>query len=185
MTKYMAQIEAEEYAIHIDRQGQISVNGVPCEAHLQDIDGQSLFSLLLGARSFEATVEQDGDAYHVTIEGQRYTVRLGDEQLARTAESVDASQDAARAHGTEPLAHPVQQAGAGAVVSPMTGVLIEILHGEGESVQDGEGLAILEAMKTENVIRAPRSGIVRDVQVSPGQTLRMDDVIMRIAAPES
>ncbi|MGD8819647.1 MAG: hypothetical protein PVF67_06015, partial [Anaerolineae bacterium] len=83
----------------------------------------------------------------------------------------------------EPLAGPGRQAVAGAVTSPMTGVLLEILVGEGDQVEAGEGVAILEAMKTENVIRAPGSGIVQRIQATPGQTLRMDDVIMHIEVP--
>jgi biotin carboxyl carrier protein len=62
----------------------------------------------------------------------------------------------------------------------MTGVLLEILVAEGDQVEAGDSVAILEAMKTENVISAPGSGIVQRIQATPGQTLRMDDVIMHV-----
>ena len=67
----------------------------------------------------------------------------------------------------------------------MTGVLIELLVGEGEEVEAGDSVAILEAMKTENVIRAPSSGTVGKVEANLGETLRMDDVIMHIEAQET
>jgi biotin carboxyl carrier protein len=66
----------------------------------------------------------------------------------------------------------------------MTGVLVEILAGVGQTVEVGEGVAILEAMKTENVVRAPVGGTVKSVEASTGQSLRMDEVIMYVEASE-
>ncbi len=181
MTKYVAEIEAEGYAVQIDRSGAVTLNGEPRDTHLESIDGEKLYSLLLDGKTFEVFVQESGGAYHVTVEGQRYEVRVADERL------VQASNQGARLQQTQPTqaassvaSSPGHRAAAGAVTSPMTGVLIEILVGEGEEVEAGQGVAILEAMKTENVIRAPSNGTVGKVEATLGATLRMDDVIMQI-----
>jgi biotin carboxyl carrier protein len=186
MTKYIAKIETEDYAVEIDRSGAVALNGEPRDTHLQNIDGDALHSLLLDNKTYEVFVQESGGAYLVTVEGQYYTVRVADERLAQAAEQRAQLQQVQPTKVTEPFASPAGHKGApGAVTSPMTGVLIEILVGEGEKVEAGEGVAILEAMKTENVIRAPSSGTVKNVQATLGQTLRMDDVIMHIDVLES
>jgi biotin carboxyl carrier protein len=186
MTKYVAEIEEEAYAVHIDRDGAVALNGEPRDVHLDGIDGEMLYSLLLGNRAYEVVVQESDGAYHVTIEGQLYTVQVTDERLARTADASARQQQAQPMQAADPLASPpgIKRV-AGAVTSPMTGVLIEILKAQGEAVEAGEGVAILEAMKTENVIRASSSGTIKKVEATLGQTLRMDDVIMLIDTSET
>jgi biotin carboxyl carrier protein len=180
MTKYIAEIESEAHTIHIDPSGALTLNEASRDAQLESIDGQDLYSLLLDSKSYEVFVEERSGVYHVTVQGQRYTVRVVDERRAQTTEQRIGMQQEQPTLAAEPLAGPGRQAAAGAITSPMTGVLLELLVGEGDQVQAGAGVAILEAMKTENVIRAPNSGIVQHIQATPGQTLRMDDVIMHV-----
>ena len=59
--------------------------------------------------------------------------------------------------------------GSGDVLAPMPGVVLEVLAGEGERVERSQTVAILESMKTELVITASLSGVVRRVEVHPGQ----------------
>ena len=186
MTKYFAEIGAEDYAVQIDRSGAVALNGEPREAHLESIDGEKLYSLLLDNKTFEVFVQESSGTYHVTVEGQRYEVKVADERLAKASDQTARLQQTQPTQAAEPLAGSSgHRATAGAVTSPMTGVLIEILVSEGEEVEAGEGVAILEAMKTENVIRAPSSGTVGKVEAVLGATLRMDEVIMQIDVPES
>ena len=180
MKKYVAELETEEYAIAVDRSGAVALNGVSRDAQLESIDGEALYSLLLDSKSYEVFIQESSGVYHVTVQGQRYAVRVADEQLAQAAEQRAGLQQAPPTAATGPLAGPSSPTAAGAVTSPMTGVLLEITVGEGDQVEAGQSVAILEAMKTENVIRAAHSGTVKNIQASPGQTLRMDDIIMDI-----
>jgi biotin carboxyl carrier protein len=126
-------------------------------------------------------VEQAGDEYTITLDGDRFTVRVADERQARGGAGQTYGQ-----RGTAPGGAAGRQAAEqGAVISPMTGVLLEVLVQEGQVVEVNDRVALLEAMKTENVIRASRSGVVRDIQVTAGQTLRMDAVILYIDEPQS
>ena len=68
-----------------------------------------------------------------------------------------------------------------AVRCPMPGVVVSIAVREGQEVKAGEALAVIEAMKMENVLRAERDGVVKAVRVRPGESLPVDAVIMEFA----
>lgn len=61
---------------------------------------------------------------------------------------------------------------------PMPGLVTSLLVGEGDAVEAGQPLAIVEAMKMENVLQAEKSGIVARIPVAAGDSLQVDDVIM-------
>jgi propionyl-CoA carboxylase alpha chain len=64
---------------------------------------------------------------------------------------------------------------------PMPGVVRAIAVAEGQEVKAGEALAIVEAMKMENVLRAERDGVVKSIKARPGDSLAVDAVIMEFA----
>ncbi len=76
-------------------------------------------------------------------------------------------------------------AGMEAVRAPMQGTIREVLAGEGASVRAGAPLFILEAMKLEHVIAAPRAGIVRAVHVAPGDAVFEDHALAFIEETDS
>jgi propionyl-CoA carboxylase alpha chain len=61
---------------------------------------------------------------------------------------------------------------------PMPGLVASVFVGEGQEVQAGTPLAVIEAMKMENVLRAERDGTVASVKVKPGDILPVDAVIL-------
>jgi propionyl-CoA carboxylase alpha chain len=60
----------------------------------------------------------------------------------------------------------------------MPGLVVAITVGEGQEVKAGETLAIVEAMKMQNVLRAERDGRVKQLKARPGDSLAVDAVIM-------
>ncbi len=64
------------------------------------------------------------------------------------------------------------------LLCPMPGSVVQILVDEGEEVQAGQNLAVVEAMKMENVLRATQDGVVTKVRVAVGDNLSVDQVIM-------
>jgi len=66
------------------------------------------------------------------------------------------------------------------VVCPMPGLVVSLTVGAGEKVVAGQTLAVIEAMKMENVIRAERDGTVKAVHVAEGASLAVDDVILEL-----
>jgi acetyl-CoA/propionyl-CoA carboxylase biotin carboxyl carrier protein len=72
-------------------------------------------------------------------------------------------------------------AGSGEVTVPMQGTIVKILVEEGQDVAVGDGIVVLEAMKMENQINAESAGTVKEIKVSPGDTVGGGDVVAVIA----
>ncbi len=64
------------------------------------------------------------------------------------------------------------------VMSPMPGLLVQVNVQPGQSVQSGERVAVIEAMKMENVLFAARDGVVKQVMAKPGESLSVDQLIV-------
>ncbi len=64
---------------------------------------------------------------------------------------------------------------------PMPGLVVSIAVAEGQEVKAGETLAVVEAMKMENILRAERDGVIKKIPVKPGDSVAVDAVIMEFA----
>ena len=64
---------------------------------------------------------------------------------------------------------------------PMPGLVVSIAVSEGQEIKAGETLAVVEAMKMENILRAERDGIIKKIPVKPGDSVAVDAVIMEFA----
>ena len=67
------------------------------------------------------------------------------------------------------------------LLSPMPGLLVSLAVAEGQEVKAGEELAVIEAMKMENVLRAERDGTIRKLRARPGDSLAVDQIILEFA----
>jgi biotin carboxyl carrier protein len=160
--KYIAETENCSYQVEIERSGEVVVDGRPHRVDLRSIDGEALYSIIVDSQSFEVFVDWSEGAYYVMLEGERHVVRVEDERLRTLAR----------------LGGRVQSGlGEVAVKAPMPGLVVRLVAGPGVQVKAGDGLVILEAMKMENEIRAPRSGTVKAIRVAPGQKVNKDQVL--------
>jgi propionyl-CoA carboxylase alpha chain len=66
------------------------------------------------------------------------------------------------------------------LLCPMPGLLVSLHVGQGEAVVPGQPLATVEAMKMENILRAEKAGTVKDIRVSEGDSLAVDQVILEL-----
>ncbi|GLQ34453.1 acetyl/propionyl-CoA carboxylase subunit alpha [Amylibacter marinus] len=64
------------------------------------------------------------------------------------------------------------------LLCPMPGLVVSLLVAEGDHVEEGQSLAIIEAMKMENVLKAEKNGTVTKIPVAEGDSLAVDDIIM-------
>ncbi|MGH6674186.1 MAG: acetyl-CoA carboxylase biotin carboxylase subunit [Xanthobacteraceae bacterium] len=64
---------------------------------------------------------------------------------------------------------------------PMPGLVVSITVTEGQEVKAGESLAVVEAMKMENILRTERDGVIAKIRVKPGDSVAVDAVIMEFA----
>jgi acetyl-CoA/propionyl-CoA carboxylase biotin carboxyl carrier protein len=71
-------------------------------------------------------------------------------------------------------------AGNGTIAAPMQGTIVKVLVAEGDVVEAGQAVIVLEAMKMENHINAEREGTVREIRVAAGDTVGTGDVLVVI-----
>ena len=84
----------------------------------------------------------------------------------------------------DPFAKAEAGAGEGdaAVRAPMNGRLVKVAVEEGETVEAGQRLAVVEAMKMEHALVAPHAGVVRDLTAALGDQVETGEAIMRVEA---
>ena len=167
--KYIASIDDKDFAVEIEGEDQILLEGQPVNVDLEGIDGRSLFSLILDDVSHEIFVERRERRYFVTIAGDRYEVQVEDARLKELRELAGAKHE---------------EAGEIQITAPMPGLVVDVIVKKDQHISAGDGVVILEAMKMENEIRTPGAGIVENVRVSPGQTVNQGDIMLELGPPE-
>jgi acetyl-CoA/propionyl-CoA carboxylase, biotin carboxylase, biotin carboxyl carrier protein len=129
----------------------------------------------------EAKVRRDVD---VEVNGRRFAVSVWvpESQIAAAAAAAGAAAGRGAAPRTRRAASSSgAAAGSGEVTVPMQGTIVKVLVEEGQEVQAGQTVCVLEAMKMENNIAADRDGTVRDIKVEAGQSVGSGDVVIVIA----
>ena len=138
------------------------------------------YKFKIGGKEYNVTVNpKEGKLFDVTVNGATYEVESENAPVAAPAPQPAAAPVQAAPAAAAPAAKP---AGAGEkVASPLPGVIIEISVKEGQQVKAGQKIAILEAMKMENEIPAPKDGTITDIHVHKGDTLQEGDPVVTIA----
>lgn len=160
--KYTATVDGHDFAIDVDRAGEVVIDDQLCRVDLRSIDGAHLYSLIVDNASYELFVERRSGSLAVMIEGDLYEVAVEDARLKQL-----------QAMGGQ--RH--EEHGLYTVKAPMPGLVVRVLVQPGDHVAESQGLMILEAMKMENEIRSPRAGVVRTVAAAPGQTVNQGDAL--------
>lgn len=120
------------------------------------------------------TITVNGTAYDVTVE------EGGSTQSAAPAQSAPAAAPkAAPAPAAKPAAAP-QAEGSVKVEAPMPGTILDVKTSVGASVNSGDVLCILEAMKMENEIVAPQAGTVASITVNKGDSVDAGQIIVTL-----
>jgi propionyl-CoA carboxylase alpha chain len=89
------------------------------------------------------------------------------------------SRDAARLAAL--MQHKAVKGTSNALLCPMPGLVVSINVAEGQEIKSGEPLAVVEAMKMENVLTAERDARIKKIRAKKGDSLALDDVIMEFA----
>ena len=151
------------------------------------------FTLTVEGMTYEVEIEREavivnGRPFTVTLDGNRaevngasYEVELqGDQATVNGIAYAFQIQEKMERPGAEAPPRVVRTAAeeAGAVTAIMPGKIMRVLVKEGDEVQEGDVLCVLEAMKMENELRASKSGVVKEVTVEPGSDVEIGEVLV-------
>ena len=123
-----------------------------------------VYSILLGGRSLEATVEETAEGLLVRVAGREFPIEITDPRSWR------------RRRGGS-----IELEGRQQVAAPMPGKIVSILAAPGQKVEAGQGLLVIEAMKMQNEIRSPKSGTVERLLAKEGQTVGAGEILAVIS----
>lgn len=164
--KYVATVEDQNYEVEINSEHELTLDGVRLQVDFQSAAAESVFSLIVNGRSYEACVYPTDAGLEVMLAGRMYHVIVEDERerLLRQA-SVG----------------PAVQRGDYHLRAPMPGLVVTVPIEEGQQVARGDILVILESMKMQNELKAPREGIITNVRVRTGDRVDQNQVMVTLS----
>jgi biotin carboxyl carrier protein len=163
--RYIATIGEREFLVDILDDQHVQVDGQTFEVDFSSIDEQPVISLLIDSRSIEAYVFPEGKGWQVIFQGNAFSALI-EEEMEKTLRIASGSQV------SEAIEYQLR--------SPMPGLVIAIEVSQGQEVQKGDVLIILESMKMQNELKAPRAGQVTRLRVKPGDGVEQHQVMLTL-----
>ncbi len=162
------------------RRFDIEVLGRHHAVTLERLHGGALWLVVGTQRWAFATTPRGADGHEVTVDGRRWSLAVyaSGEQV-----SVFAPEGSGVAHEVDLIAHAGDGAAEGGqLTAPMPGKVIAFLAQPGDAVKLGQPLAVMEAMKMEHTITAPRDGTVEELLYAAGDQVNEGGELLRLAA---
>ena len=166
--KLWVTLEDREAEVEFTAEGDrlwLEVEGRRIEADFFRLPDGEVYSLLVNGRSHEVRVSPEGERLAVTIEGATLPVEVR-HPLEKVLLAVQ------RAAGT--------RAGE-TVMAPMPGLVVTLRVAPGDTVEPGQAVAVIEAMKMQNDLVARHGGVVSEVLVAERASVRAGQPLIRIA----
>lgn len=141
------------------------------EADLVELPGTNVLSLILDGVSYRVQADSAAEGrWELEVAGHRYEAEVIDERTRVIREMTGIQTGPS---GPKP------------VTAPMPGLVVKVEVGEGDTVEEGQGLIIVEAMKMENELNAVGPAIVGLVRVEVGQTVEKGQVLIELRPVEA
>ena len=160
---YIVKVDDKEYRVDLEKEVRgfkVSLNGNSMKVEIVK-SSLSHFSLIVKNKIYDIIIQDENT---ISVDGESYNVKVEDERL----------QELKKLKGEDELAEEVT------VAASMPGLIIKIEVKEGDKVKAGQGLAIIEAMKMQNEVKAPKDGIVKQILVKKGMTVNGGDTLVVI-----
>lgn len=158
---------------------EVTVNGRPAKLHLEpshftfqvgqvpDLSrsysiissGPGIFSILIEGRSYQATILAPGT---IQVNNHIFNVEIFDPR------ELGARSNAAASQGRQNIA------------APMPGKVVRLLVAAGDTVEPGQGLIVVEAMKMQNEMKSPKAGTVVEIKTKDGATVAAGEILIVI-----
>jgi biotin carboxyl carrier protein len=121
--------------------------------------GPGIYSILIDGRSYQATVLAPGT---IQVNDRIFSVEIFDPRELRARSSTGASE------------------GRQNILAPMPGKVVRLLIAAGDTVEAGQGLIVVEAMKMQNEMKSPKAGVVVEVKTASGATVSAGEILIVI-----
>ena len=164
--EWVVRIDRKDYAVDVipgDNGCTIGWNGASLRVTTDWAPGDRVFQGHVDGRPVTAQVVSTGAGYRVSHNGAAVALEVLTPRQAELAALM-------------PIKEPPDLSKF--TMSPMPGLLLRISVEVGEEVQEGQEIAVVEAMKMENILRAERRGVVKSVNAEQGDSMTADQVIV-------
>lgn len=164
--KYYVRIDGQEHVVLLDADG-VHVDGEDVAATVSGVNGTPVRTVTIGNAVHRVVVRrgETRGSYTLWLGGFRFEVEALDERTRAIRELSDQSTGPT---GPKPL------------TAPMPGLIVRVNVQPGDSVQAGQGLVVMEAMKMENELRATAPGKVRSIAVAPGAVVEKGALLIEL-----
>ena len=145
--------------------GDMHVDGQPFELSMEYDPGDRLIEAETGDEELAVKIMRTRMGFKLTTRGASHVARVLPGHIAHLAD-----------HMIEKVAPDLSKF----LICPMPGLLTTLHVGVGDKVEAGQPLAVVEAMKMENILRAEKSGVVKALNAGAGDSLPVDAVILEM-----
>jgi biotin carboxyl carrier protein len=163
--KYVVTIREREYQVEIIDEKRVIVDGTELDVDYRSVSGQPIFSLIVNGHSYEAFVSSNINEWQVMMHGNLYDARVEDERERRL-------RAASKSSASEHMEFQLK--------APMPGLVVAIPVDEGQEIEKGDVLLILESMKMQNELKSPRAGKISAIRVQPGASVEQKQVLLSV-----
>jgi biotin carboxyl carrier protein len=150
-------VNGQERTLHLEA-SRFEYHGLARDYSLES-SGPGIYSILIEGRSYQATILAPGT---IQVNNRIFSVELFDPRELRARSTAGAS------HGRQNI------------VAPMPGKVVRVLVTVGDPVEAAQGLIVVEAMKMQNEMKSPKSGIVAEIKTKPGATVAAGEILIVI-----
>jgi len=163
--KYVTTINEQEFTVEVLDDHRILINDQVYQIDFDPVSDQPVYSLLIDGKSYEAYVYPTEDSWQVILHGNQYAAEVEDERERRLRSAATRSAFAGDEFHLK---------------APMPGLVIMVAVDEGQEVQEGDMLVILESMKMQNELKSPRNGVISRVRIKAGDSVEQRQVLLNV-----
>lgn len=159
---YDVNIDGKNYKLDLER----GEKGWRCHLDGREIQldavltRRDVLSVLISGKAYEIKREQTVTDLHLWVGPVRYAAEVRDPRSLRGRKGAGSD-----------------DAGPRKLIAPMPGKVVRVLVAQGEAVEAGQGILVMEAMKMQNEIKSPKKGVVQKIVASEGASVNPGDVL--------
>jgi biotin carboxyl carrier protein len=160
---YDVSVDGKTMKVEVEKRGAVWACRVDGKEYTVDaaLTAREVMSLLVDGKAYEAKREHSlAGELHLVMGSERFAVEVKDPRSLRSRRSGAAGEE-----GPQKL------------LAPMPGKVIRVLVKEGDEVEKGKGVLVVEAMKMQNEIKSPKKGVVKKISVAEGSAVNAGDVL--------